>query len=117
MTPLIPWGTITIRPESETFRTAYQMGREDYFDTCKGNSQRARTMSVEQVMGLVATRDASSGVYHFDDVANLAEEIIGFTLGYLGGAFLPQTPEERDEREHRYEKHSACRSHAVIEQN
>jgi hypothetical protein len=61
-------------------------------------------MSVEQVMGLVAVRDASSGVYQFDDAANLAEEIIGFTLGYMGGAFLPETPEECDKREHRYGK-------------
>ena len=103
MTPLILWGTITICPDSETFRAAYQMGREDYFSTCKGDAPQARTMSVEQVMGLVAVRDAL-GVYQFDDASNRAEEIIGFTLGYMGGAFLPETFEERDEREHRYGK-------------
>ena len=99
----IQWGTLTFALDNEKFQHAYQMGREHYFDTCKEEPRQAHAMTVRQVMGLVAIPDGKGG-YQFDDDPNKAEEIIGFTLGYMGGPWIPETPEERSQREHRYER-------------
>jgi hypothetical protein len=89
--------------DRDLFRHAYQMGREHHFETCQEEPSQARIMTVEQVMGLVAVPNVH-GDYEFDDAPTKAEEIVGFVLGYMGGPWISETPEERYGREHRYEQ-------------
>jgi hypothetical protein len=100
----VQWGTLTITLDTQPFEHAYTMGREHYFDTWYEDSHSVHTMTVPQVMRLVAIPD-DKGSYQFDDDPNNAEAILGFTLGYMSGAVLPETAEEREQRLHRYERH------------
>lgn len=100
----VQWGTLTITLDTQSFEHAYTMGREHHFDTQHEDSQSVHTMTVPQVMRLVAIPDGKGG-YQFDDDPNNAEAILGFTLGYMSGAVLPETAEEREQRLHRYERH------------
>lgn len=70
------------------------MGREHYFDTCQEEPCQAYAMTVRQVMGLVAIPDGKGG-YQFDNDPTKVEEILGFTLGYMGGPWIAETSEER----------------------
>src|SRR5947209_20602749 len=94
----IPWGNLTLHLDNEPFQHAYEMGREHYFDTCKDESHRVRTITVRQVLELVAILDGN-GSYQFDDPPIKIEKVLGFLLGYMGGPWMSETPEERDARE------------------
>ena len=107
------WGTLTVILDNEQFQQAYTLGREAYFDTCEEESCQAQTMTVRQVMDLVAIPNGTGG-YQFDDDPTKAEEILGFTLGYMSGAFIPETPEERDAWEHCSACHTAPLSMTVL---
>ncbi len=101
----VQWGALTITLDTKPFAHAYTIGREHYFDTLKEEPYSVHMMAVHQVMGLVAIPD-DAGNYQFDDDPANAEEILGFTLGYMSGPVLPETVEECEHRLHRYERHA-----------
>lgn len=100
----VQWGQLTVILDTQPFAHAYRMGREHYFDTWNENTPSVHTMTVPQVMRLVAIPDGKGG-FQFDDEPNNVESILGFTLGYMSGPMLAETPEECEQRLHRYECH------------
>jgi hypothetical protein len=62
-------------------------------------------MTVKDVMQLIAIPDGKGG-YQLEAEHSPLEELLGFALGFLSGPWMPETAEEQQQREDRYERHT-----------
>lgn len=95
----IPWGTITLHLDNETFRKAFIQERRMYFDDSEYDLPPvASRMSPLDAAGSVLDEDGKGG-YRFDRVAFESPlDTLGFVLGSMNGPILADSPQEREER-------------------
>jgi len=98
-TIFIPWGTITLVLDNDTFRKAFTQGRRMYFDDSEYDFPHvASRMNTLDAVGSVLDEDGNGG-YRFDHMAFKDPlDILGFFLGYMDGPLTPESMEEREVR-------------------
>ncbi len=95
----IPWGSITLHLDDQSFRTCFGNGRSMYFDDREYESpQVAHRMTSLQAVLSVLDEDGKGG-YRFDRMAfDTPIEILAFFLGYMSGPIIDASSEERKQR-------------------
>ncbi len=103
----IQWGNVVLYLDNETFRKGFLDARGWYFEDVYGEDgrapeepQRVQSMTSEELVRLVILPD-EQGVYRFDEMGNEhLPAYLGYLFGYMSGPLVPETPEERQTREH-----------------
>jgi hypothetical protein len=101
-TPLshqVQWGNLTLHLDNEEFRKGYLSGRRYYFEDINYEyPEHVHTMTALEAAQVIVV-GIESGCPHFDaeELAHPIETIAVF-LGYMSGALLPETTEERQAR-------------------
>jgi hypothetical protein len=95
----VQWGSLTLLLDHEEFRKGYAWGRRYYFEDINNEyPERAHTMTALEAAQIVVV-GTESGQPHFD-AEELAHpiETVGVFLGYMSGALIPETTQERQAR-------------------
>ncbi|HLI89212.1 MAG TPA: hypothetical protein VKV37_11030 [Ktedonobacteraceae bacterium] len=95
----VQWGKLTLLLDHEEFRKGYSWGRRYYFEDINHEyPERARTMTaLEAAQVIVVGTDSDQPHFDAEELAHPIETV-GVFLGYMSGALIPETAEERQAR-------------------
>ncbi len=95
----VQWGSLTLLLDNEEFRKGYTWGRSYYFEDINYEyPERAHTMTaLEAAQVIVVGTDSEHPHFDAEELAHPIETV-GVFLGYMSGALIPETAEERQAR-------------------